>query len=148
MDPWEEWRRFIRAWERMLDELWRPWDEEFLPRPTRTRFSVSFREPFVDVNETKDEVIITAELPGVDKNDIEVNVSEDSVEIKAEQKQEIRKEGEEGVFVSRGMRRFYKLVSLPVPVDPDTAKASYKNGVLEIRIKKAKAPRGRRVEIE
>ncbi|MEB3806586.1 MAG: Hsp20/alpha crystallin family protein [Desulfurococcales archaeon] len=77
-------------------------------------------EPLVDVMEADDdEVWVIAELPGVDKDKIKVKATEKKVIIKAE-----------------NGRKYYKEVELPVEVDPDTAKASYRNGVLEIRLKK------------
>jgi len=90
------------------------------------------REPLVDINETDDEVVIIAEMPGVDKSEIKLNATEDTLEIRAE-------------------NRYYKLVELPVKVMPDKAKASYKNGVLEVRLakkEKSKAPSGVSINIE
>ncbi len=81
---------------------------------------VEERKPLVDVMETDDEVQIIAEMPGVNKEDIDVSASEKSVEIRAE--------GEN--------RRYYEVVDLPCEVIPDSAKARYNNGVLEVVFKK------------
>jgi len=89
-------------------------------------------EPLVDVMEVDDEVWVIAELPGVPKEKIKVRVTPEKVIIRAE-----------------GDRKYYKEVELPAKVDPDTAKASYRNGVLEIRIKKKKGEsEGKEVKIE
>ncbi len=89
-------------------------------------------EPLVDVMEVDDEVWVIAELPGVPKEKIKVRVTEDKVVIRAE----------DG-------RKYYKEVELPAKVDPDTAKASYRNGVLEIRIKKkGTKEEGKEVKVE
>ncbi len=89
-------------------------------------------EPLVDVMEVDDEVWVIAELPGVDKDKIKVKASKNKVYIRAEND-----------------RKYYKEVELPVEVDPDTAKASYRNGVLEIRIKKkAKEEGAKEVKVE
>ncbi len=88
-------------------------------------------EPLVDVIEADDEVWVIAELPGVEKDKIKVKVTEDAVEIRAE-----------------NGRKYYKRVELPVKVDPSTAKAKYKNGVLDIRIKKVKGEGKKEVEIK
>ncbi len=85
---------------------------------------VEERKPLVDVMETDDEVQIIAEMPGVNKEDIDVSATEKSVEIKAE--------GEN--------RKYYEVVDLPCEVIPDSAKARYNNGVLEVVFKK-KYPR-------
>ncbi len=78
------------------------------------------REPLVDVFEEGENIIIVAEVPGVDKNKIKINATKNKLIIQA----------------SNEYRKYYKEVRLPKPVKPETAKASYKNGVLEIRIEK------------
>ncbi|MCE4617743.1 MAG: Hsp20/alpha crystallin family protein [Desulfurococcales archaeon] len=78
-------------------------------------------DPLVDVFEDEDEVVIVAEIPGASKDDIHVKALENKVVIKAKGKE----------------KRYYKEIELPVKVDPGKARASYKNGVLEVRIKKA-----------
>ena len=91
-------------------------------------------EPMVDVMEHGDEVLIVADMPGVEKDQIKINATEDRLYIKAE--------GDK--------RKYYKEVELPAKVDPSTAKASYRNGVLEVRLKKrAEAqPQGVEVKVE
>jgi HSP20 family protein len=90
-------------------------------------------EPLVDVIETGDEVWVVADVPGVPKENIDVKVTERTVTIKAQNE-----------------RKYYKVVELPVEVAPESAKASYKNGVLEIRLKKKSGgeEKGFKVQIE
>ncbi|MCD6260294.1 MAG: Hsp20/alpha crystallin family protein [Thaumarchaeota archaeon] len=91
------------------------------------------REPLVDVYEEKDVVKVIAEVPGVEKKDINLNATEDRLIISVDTPQ----------------RKYYKEVDLPAKVDPKSAKASYKNGVLEVVLKKAGEERkGFRVQIE
>ncbi len=80
-----------------------------------------YREPFVDVviDRKANEVKVIAEIPGVKKEDIEVEATERTVRIKAES----------------GERRYKAKVDLPVEVDPKSAKARYNNGILEITLK-------------
>ncbi len=78
------------------------------------------RKPLIDVIETDDEVQVIAEMPGVNKEDIDLSASEKSLEIRAE--------GEN--------RRYYEVVDLPCEVIPESAKARYNNGVLEVVLKK------------
>ncbi len=79
------------------------------------------REPLVDVFEDEDKVTVIAELPGVDKDKIKVRIKDNKLIIKA----------------SNG-QKYYKEVELPAKVKPETAKAKFKNGVLEITIEKEK----------
>ncbi len=78
------------------------------------------REPLVDVIEEEDQIRVIAELPGVDKKDIDLSATEDSVRIDARSDD----------------RHYFKELSLPREVDPESAKARFKNGILEIIFKK------------
>jgi len=77
-------------------------------------------EPLVDVVEERNEVVVVAELPGVDKESISVSATENHLIISVETAQS----------------RYHKEVELPTRVDPKSATASYKNGVLQVRLKK------------
>jgi HSP20 family protein len=78
------------------------------------------REPLIDVLEENKDVVIVAELPGVEKNDIQLHTTENQL----------------AVSVDAPRRRYHREVTLPVRVDPKSAQASYKNGVLEVRLKR------------
>ena len=78
------------------------------------------REPLVDVLDEEEEVIVVAELPGVEKEDINLHASEDELIISVDTPQ----------------RKYHKELPLPEEVDPKPVRASYKNGVLEVRLKK------------
>ncbi|MGV9173318.1 MAG: archaeal heat shock protein Hsp20 [Promethearchaeia archaeon] len=82
----------------------------------------NFREPLVDVNEDEEYVIIVAEMPGIEKEDIELKSSTQNIIIST-------KEDAQG-------RKYYKELSLPAPVDSERAKARLKNGILEVKLKK------------
>ena len=84
------------------------------------------REPLVDVIEEKESVVVIAELPGVEKEDIKLNATEEMLSIKVDTPQ----------------RKYSKRIQLPAKIKPETAKASYKNGVLEVRLERKvpKAP--------
>ncbi len=78
-------------------------------------------EPMVDVIEHEDEVWVVADMPGVEKDKIKVRVSPD---------------GKKLVIRAEDGKKYYKEVELPAEVDPKSAKATYKNGVLEVKLKK------------
>ena len=93
------------------------------------------REPLVDVITTDGEVKVIAELPGVEKEDIKLHGTEDTLTIS----------------VDTPERKYYKEVDLPVKVDPRKAKSSYKNGVLEVTLPKKeekRKPKGEPIKIE
>ena len=89
------------------------------------------REPLVDVMSEKDRYRIFVELPGVDKDKVKLDVAEDSIEIKTEDE-----------------KKFYKMIYLDSVVDAESAKASYKNGVLTVELDKKEKRKGKEVTIE
>ena len=98
-------------------------------------FEEGEREPLVDVIETDDEVTVIAELPGIEKKDVHLDVSEEDLSIKVDTPQ----------------RKYHKELPLPCEVKADTAKANYNNGVLEVKIKrkeKKKEKKGVKVRVD
>jgi len=91
-------------------------------------------EPLADIIEGDEEVAVTVEIPGVEKEDIYLNVTEDGIEI----------------TVDNPKREYHELLNLPCDVKPKTMKATYKNGVLDVVVKrkKKKTGRGCRVTID
>jgi len=89
-------------------------------------------EPLIDVVDSKDSLLAYVELPGVDKKDIQLSVTDESLTISVE----------------REKRRYYKEVSLPTKVKPETAKANYKNGVLEVTFEKAIKQSKKQIKVE
>lgn len=89
------------------------------------------REPMVDVMEEKDHYKIYVELPGVDKEKIKLDVAEGSVEVKTDDE-----------------RKFYKMIDLASSIDPESAKASYNNGVLTVELEKKEKRVGKEITIE
>ncbi len=92
------------------------------------------REPLVDVVDTNGEIRVVAELPGVEKTDIKLHGTEESLEINVDTEQ----------------NKYYKEVKLPAKVKVREAKSTYKNGVLEVIIPKvdSKKPKGEQIDIE
>ena len=93
--------------------------------------------PSVDVTETPSEVVIRAEVPGVDPQQLEVHLSEDTLTLRG-RVEEQREENETGFRrVERRYGAFERSISMPVPVRHQEARASCRNGVLEIHVPKA-----------
>ena len=90
-------------------------------------------EPLVDVMDEGDKIRVVAEVPGVEKDDINLDVKPDALTID----------------VDAGDRKYYKELRLPSEVDPESIKSNYKNGVLKIILRKAsKKLRGVRIKVE
>lgn len=93
------------------------------------------REPLTDIIEGEDDVSVTVEIPGVEKNDVDLNVKKETLEIR----------------VDSPKRKYHKRLELPCDVQPKTTKATYKNGILDVVIKrkeKKKSGDGYKVNIE
>jgi len=109
----------------------RPVVQEFGNVPRSGPPDSSCREPLTDVTEEGDRVKVIVELPGVDRQDID-----------------LRSEGRElTISVDTERKRFCKSMELPCDVRPDSASAEYRNGVLTVLMDKADRPRGKRIEI-
>ena len=156
-DPYEEVRRMQRRMEKMFEDFWaRPgWTRPRLPgkkgeiEPFEgAEIYEPFREPFTDVVETDKEVIVTAEIPGVEKSDIKINATEDRIEISAETKREAKEEKKGYMRRERSYEKFYRALTLPATVDAGKAKASYKNGVLEVALPKTEVTKKTTVKVE
>ena len=142
----QEWGPFVYGYSMTLGPDGKPKIREFgnvkptlKPAPfgiTRPSLSVrEEREPLVDVLTTDNTIQIIAELPGVEKEDIKLHGTEDTLTIS----------------VDTPKRKYFKEIQMPEKIDPKKAETTYKNGVLEItvpKIKKKKKPEGELIEIE
>ncbi len=144
-DPWRELFGIKDEIDRILDR-WLSMspisavEEEFERTPFRWA-------PATDVYETENELVVKAELPGISAKDIDITLTDDYLTIKGEKKQdeEVKSENYYRRESSYGM--FKRTIPLPVKVKKDDIKATFKDGVLEIRVPKEKAE-GKEIKIE
>jgi HSP20 family protein len=112
--------------------------EDFSRRTPFARFGAEMMSPKVDVSETGDAIQVTAELPGVDENDVDVTLERDVLTIRGEKKTERQEEDKDKNWhvVERSYGSFSR--SIPLPFDPDAAKveAKFDKGVLRITLPK------------
>lgn len=104
--------------------------------------------PEVDLRETDQQFVLSAVVPGMTKDDINIDVTTDSVSISGERKTEEDKPGERYHVRQQSYGRFDLCYSLPSDVKPDEVKATYKNGILEVVMPKAEAKETRKVRVE
>lgn len=148
--PYDMWKEMDRMWEDFRTNF----DDLFL-RPFSMTPSAGYlrelREPFADLVDTGKEYKITAELPGVPKEKVEVNITRDSVEISAEAGKELKEEKEGYIRQERGYARFYRCLAFPSEVIPEKAEASLNHGVLEVKVPKKEPtpePKKHRIQIK
>jgi len=138
---WEDFERLEKEFERMRKRIEEISRREFKPLKTK--------EFPVDIKEKGNFLIIEAEIPGMKKENIEINLTENMLTIKAEKKEK-KEEKEEGyLHRERSYLGFHRSMSLPVSVIPEKAKASYEEGILKIVVpKKEKKPKEVKIKIE
>ncbi|MCR4328102.1 MAG: Hsp20/alpha crystallin family protein [Patescibacteria group bacterium] len=122
------------------------WD----PFGDRTSFALSPLRPSfpkVDIAETESEVTITANVPGIDPKDIEIDVNEDSISLSGKISKEEEEKDAKVYRYEREYGEFRRAFSLPVRVDAEKVVAKSKNGVLTITLPKSGAEKKKKVEV-
>lgn len=104
--------------------------------------------PAVDMVDRKDEIVLRADLPGLAEKDIEVTVQDGSLTIRGERKEEKEEKKEDYYCCERRYGLFARTLPLPAGVEADKVKATFKNGVLEVSMPKAKEAKGKKIEIK
>jgi HSP20 family protein len=150
----------FRMMDRFVDEMDRVFDDFFgrgrlTPRFGRSGLRSPWRSqseewaPNIEVFHRNNELVVRADLPGLTKDDIKVDVTEDRITLQGERKRE-HEEEREGIYRSeRSYGSFYREIPLPEGTITDQAKANFKDGVLEITMPapSEQVRRGRRLEI-
>jgi HSP20 family protein len=102
----------------------------------------------VDVQDTDKEVVVRAEAPGFEAGDFDIQVSGNTLTIRAEHKHEAEKEQEGYRYTERRFGRYQRSIPLPAAVQADKAEAHYRNGVLELRLPMTEDAQRRRIEVK
>lgn len=99
-------------------------------------------QPSLDVRETEDEILVTADLPGLEEKDIELKLSSDTLTLRGERREERKQEeGELPHRIERAYGSFQRTVSLPCEVDAEKAEAVFTKGVLSVTLPKVEEAR-------
>lgn len=138
---------------------WDPFDEirrmqEYMEQMLRTfpaldnRYVSETLEPLTDVAEEDNKVIVTTDLPGIDKENVELNLKDNILVISAGKGKEEETKNEGYLRKERSFMRYYREISLPEGVTEEGATAQLKNGVLTVTLPKKKSVTGSRIQIE
>lgn len=138
-DRWFE-NFFPRGWLRPLRTEWPAWGEMAAP--------FQGRMPNVDVIDRDDEVIVRAEVPGVEKRDLDVSVADNVVTIRGEAQREEKEETGDYYCCEISQGAFVRTVALPESVDTEGAKATFQDGVLELTLPKVAKAKRRTLKID
>ena len=152
-------RRGFPDFDRLFDEMLRfreeinRWLEDFMgefPETVTTPRLAGIKEPLLDMYEDENEIIVTMELPGINKEDIKLRIRDNVLEISADVKREDKYKDKNVLRMERRATKFYRRIVLPAQVDTKKAKATYNNGILEVRLPKLKKEeeKGEEIKIE
>jgi HSP20 family protein len=136
-DPFEEMERMKRKINRFVEEI-----------PNMEQFA-NFGSFPVDISETDDDLIVKAELPGFNKDEISIKATENTLEIVAQHKEKKIEKTERAYKVERKYGAYRRFLTLPVTVDYEKVDAIIENGVLNLRLpKKEKKKVGKEIKIK
>ncbi len=104
--------------------------------------------PMVDIKENPDEIIVSAEIPGMKKSDIKLTLSDNQLTIQGERKMEKEDKNETFYRIERTYGKFKRVIGLPVEVEDSKVSATYKDGVLQIRLPKSEKGKVKKIDID
>jgi HSP20 family protein len=125
---------------RLRDEM----DKAFSDNRVRT----STEYPAVNIWSSSDDIVLTAELPGIDTKNIDLSISGDTLTLKGERNPEELKEDESYHRQERSQGKFVRSIKLPFIVDNNKVEAECKNGILKIRLPKAESEKQKKITIK
>ncbi len=136
-DPFEEIKRMQERLNRLFEEF-----ERIGPR------TIAVETFPIDVIDEGDSIKIVADLPGFNKEDIEIWVEDGDLVIKAVRKEEKEEKAENYIRRERRFGEVYRKIAIPVEVDVDKIKATYNNGILEIVLPKTEKAKKKVIKVE
>lgn len=141
------WRPF-RDLATMQEEMNRLFDRMFDRFPERKEIGEGIWAPCVDISETKDDLVITAEIPGMNKKDIKISLNDNILTLRGKREQEKKTDEENYHRIERSYGAFHRSFTLPTTVKQDQVKATYKDGILQINLPKAEEAKPKEIGIE
>ena len=143
LDPWKDFGSLQERINRMFDDTIRtlhPTDGEELEKGTWA--------PAVDIYETNDSFVVSADLPGLNKDEIQIDLKDNTLTLKGEKKFEEKVSKDNYIRVERAYGSFVRSFTLPQNADPEKIKAKYKEGILEITIPKKEEAKPKQIKVE
>jgi len=144
LTPWNPFRELEELRERMLDLA-----SPLFPLSRRAiAGEAEAWAPPIEVYEEKDKYVIKADLPGLDKEDIDVAVSKNVLTIKGERKAEKERQEKDYYYCERYYGNFLRSISLPGSIDAAKIAATYKDGILSLELPKAEEEKEKKIDIK
>lgn len=145
-DQVDPFREFQREMNRLFDDFFSE-DVPLMRRGSDRGFPIAAFEPKVDVSETDTEVRVSAELPGMEEKDINVEMDDTGLTVRGERKEEKEDKGKNWFRREQSYGSFLRSIPLPSSVDAANAKATFKKGVLSVTVPKREEEQAKRKTI-
>jgi HSP20 family protein len=153
MDRWRPYGTAVERWEPFRNvndiqgEVNRLFDS-FFGRPASVTAGERMWAPLTDMYETKDDLIVAFELPGVSEKDVNVSITGDMLTVRGERRFDHGDKDSGFHRLERVYGKFERSMALPIAVQSDKVKATYRDGVLEIRLPKVEAVKPKEIKID
>ena len=148
----QEFDKLRKEMDRMFDRLMTGRSPASWMRPGRWelpfRLNMPTELPNVDLIDRGNEFLLRAEIPGVEKGDLDVSLTDSTVILRGKVTREEEKKEDNYYFCETGHGEFTRTIALPAEVDGSKAKATYKNGVIELLLPKSEAAKPRKIKID
>jgi HSP20 family protein len=138
--PWSGTTALRREMDRLLDRFW---EGDFPEWPCFGEW-----KPNQQRADTKDAILVKAEVPGIDPKEIEVTVQDQVLTIKGEKREEKEEKDEHRYRAERSYGTFARAIRLPAPVEAGKASATFKNGILTVKLPKGAAAKGTTIPVK
>lgn len=133
-------------WGREFDELVGRFEPPGYFRPPAL-FDAGKWDPTIDVSEGRKDVTVKAEIPGLEANDFDISIDGRLLTIRGEKRREEKKEEETYYRIERSYGYFKRTIELPAEVEPNQVDATYKRGILSIKLRKTKTSETKRIKV-
>ncbi|MBW2407432.1 MAG: Hsp20/alpha crystallin family protein [Deltaproteobacteria bacterium] len=141
--PWKSFGEISRL-RREMDDLF----NRIFGETSLSKIGFGKWQPLVDISETDTDVIVKAELPGIDAKDVDVSITGDRLIIKGEKQQEKEEKEENRYRSERYYGTYQRVIDLPTLVEEDKTEATYKKGILTITLPKVEKVKKKQIKIK
>ncbi len=143
LEPWRPFRELTT----LRDEMDKLWTRFFGGWPSMEPSRGEW-VPSLDISETKENIVVKAEVPGMDAKDIDISLANEVLTVKGEKKQEKEEKEENYHRIERSFGTFSRSIRLPWEVQSEKIKANYRNGVLNITLPKSEEAKKKEIKIK
>jgi Molecular chaperone (small heat shock protein) len=132
----------------LRDAMGRLFEDSFVSPLTWRQLDGEMLNPAIDVHQTVDEIIVSAALPGVKAEDVDITITGQTLSVRGEFKADEKVERDQYLYRERRYGTFHRQVELPVRVQGDATTATFEDGVLTLRIPKAEEVKPRQIKVK